>query len=67
MSALKCVNSTGLCPLEYFLRVNHRLSLFATFDPTAEVAGVTFSDSAPVPKVLNPDPEFFKFENPTLL
>jgi len=35
----------------------------------AEVAGVTFSDSnsAPVPKFLNPDPVrlLFKFENPT--
>jgi len=39
--------------------------------PAAEVAGVTFSDSdsAPVPKFLNPFRvrKFFKFENPTLV
>jgi len=36
-------------------------------DRKTEVAGVTFSDSdsAPVPKFLNPGPAFFKFENPT--
>jgi len=35
----------------------------------SEVTGVTLpdSDSAPVPKLLNPGPLFFGFENPTLV
>ena len=34
---------------------------------TVEVAGVTFSDSesAPIPKFVNPGPAIFKFEDPT--
>jgi len=34
---------------------------------TVEVAGVTFldSESAPIPKFLNPGPAIFKFEDPT--
>jgi len=36
--------------------------------PVTDVAGVTFSDfDSAVPKFLNQGPEFFKFENPTLV
>jgi len=45
--------------------VNH--TLYHLTHHQSELTGVTFSDSAPVPKYLNPDlgPEFFKFENLT--
>ena len=58
--------STDLAVSKRGIFAQGRLYLCAVCKCLAGVAGVTFSDSAPVPKFLNPGGrKFFKFKNPT--